>query len=162
MNTTKDKVLNITLGKTIKFSNRIKNISIIFAIFSFIGCASISYFDQYAYIQTTSLKVDALSIMDLAKDDYNTHEKTVQEFQIKLQKVYEYERNRPKNAITLQLWDKLIDTNGHLLGGFIKRWENEQKLGETYIIEAKKLVYKAFDQIAGLESKKIKSSEISK
>lgn len=148
--------------KTIKFSSGIKNIAIIFVIFSFVACASISYFDQYAYIQTTSIKVDALSIMDLAQEEYKTHEKNIQEFQIKLQKCYEYERNRPKNAITLQLWDKLIDTNGHLLGGFIKRWENEQKLGKTYIIEAKKLVYKAFDQIAGLESKKIKSSDLSK
>jgi hypothetical protein len=33
-------------------------------------------------------------------------------------------------------------------------------LNETYILEAKKLVDKAFDQISGLESKKIKPSDI--
>jgi hypothetical protein len=148
--------------KTVKLSSRIRNIAMIFVIFSFVGCATISSFDQYAYIQTTSIKVDALSIMDLAKDDYKINEKYVKEFQSKLQKVYEYEKNRPKNEITLQLWDKLLDTNGHLLGGFIKRWETDQKLNETFIIEEKKLVDKAFDQISGLESKKIKSSDISK
>ena len=60
------------------------------------------------------------------------------------------------------MWDTHLDKNGHLLGGFIVRWQKEQKLNETYIIEAKKLVDKAFDQIAGLESKKIKSADLSK
>jgi hypothetical protein len=127
-----------------------------------VSCASISSFDQYAYIQTTSIKVDALETMDLAKENYSAHEKNVQELKTKLQKIYEYEKNRPKNEITIKLWDTLLDTNGHLLGGFISRWQKEQKLNETYITEAKKLVDKAFDQIAGLESKKIRSSDLSK
>lgn len=149
--------------ETVKLSlNRIRNIATIFLLLSFIGCAAISSFDQHAYSQTTSLKVDALNIMDLAKDEYSAHEKSVKEFQTQLQKIYEYEKNRPKNEITIQLWDKLVDKNGHLLGGFLNRWETDKKLGETYIVEAKKLIDKAFDQIAGLESKKLKPSDISK
>lgn len=140
----------------------INNIIIIFAILSVTSCATISNFDQYAYIQTTSIKVDALSIMDLATTEYKDNAKDVREFEIKLQKVYEYERNRPKNKVTLELWDKLMDTKGHLLGGFLFRWKNEQKLGETFITESKKLVFKAFDQISGLESKKIKPSDLPK
>ena len=139
-----------------------KSIAVIFALLSAVSCASISSFDQYAYIQTTSIKVDALETMDLAKENYSAHEKNVQELKTKLQKIYEYEKNRPKNEITIKLWDTLLDTNGHLLGGFISRWQKEQKLNETYITEAKKLVDKAFDQIAGLESKKIRSSDLSK
>lgn len=149
--------------ETIKLSlNRIRNIASIFLLLSFIGCASISSFDQQAYYQTTSLKVDALNIMDLAKDEYSVYEKSVREFETQVQKIYEYEKNRPKNEITIQLWDKLLDQNGHLLGGFLNRWETDKKFGETYIVEAKKLVDKAFDQIAGLESKKLKPSDISK
>ena len=35
-------------------------------------------------------------------------------------------------------------------------------MNEIFVVEAKKIVGKAFDQIAGLESKKIKKSEVAK
>lgn len=124
------------------------------------GCASMATFDQYAYAQTTSIKVDALNIMDLAKEDYGRHKEAVAPFRTSLLKVYEYERNRPKNEFTIKLWDKLLDTEGHLLGGFLKRWETENKLGDAFIRDQKKMVDRAFDMIAGLESKKIKQSDI--
>lgn len=133
----------------------------IFLILSLTGCVSISSFDQQAYLQATSLKVDALNIMDLAVENYSTHKNTVKDFRTQLQKVYEYEKNRPKNEISVQLWDKLKDENGHLLGGFLKRWENENKLGETFVTESKKQINDAFDLIVGLESKKLKPKDIS-
>jgi len=136
-------------------------LQILLIILIFVGCSTISRFSQYAYIQTTSLKVDALSIMDLAKDAYSGHQNSVFELQTNLQKLYEYERNRPKNEITIKLWDKLLDPKGHLLGGFLTRWQLEEKLNEVFISEVKKLVSEAFDLIAGLESNKIKSKEIS-
>ena len=143
-----------------EFSRLIRNLTMILVLFSFTACATISSFDQYAYTQTTSLKVDAMNIMDLANEDYTLHEKSVQELQTKLQKAYEYEKNRPKNEITIKLWDKILDTNGHLLGGFLKRWETDDKLNAVFIQEEKKIVADAFDQIAGLESNKIKSTDI--
>ena len=146
--------------KKTSLTGLMRNLTILVVLLSFAACATISSFDQYAYTQTTSLKVDALNAMDLATQEYTSHEKAVQELNTKLQKAYEYERNRPKNEITIKMWDKILDANGHLLGGFIKRWETKQKLNETFISEEKKLVGQAFDQIAGLESHKIKSSDI--
>ena len=147
--------------KEIRFPNKIKGITILLVMLTLIGCNSISRFSQYAYVQTTSLKVDALIVMDLAKDDYSNHQQNIQQLQTNLQKIYEYEKNRPNNQITLKLWDKLLNPEGHLLGGFLIRWQQEQKLNETFITEAKKLVSDAFDIIAGLESKKIKPKEVS-
>lgn len=146
----------------IDFPKRFRSLALIVILLSFTNCVSISSFDQYAYAQTTSAKVDGLNIMDQAAEDFNTHQASVQAYQTQLQKIYEYEKNRPKNEITIKLWDLLLDPNGHLLGGFIVRWEKEKKLSATFIAEEKKLVDKAFDQIAGLESKKIKSSDIQK
>lgn len=146
----------------IKFSKKIISAAMIVLMLSYVSCVTISPFDQYAYAQTTSVKVDGLNLMDRAKDEFSKHQASVSEYQIKLQKVYEYEKNRPKNEISIKLWDKLLDPNGHLLGGFLSRWEKEKKLSETFIAEEKKLVDKAFDQLAGLESKKIKSSDIPK
>lgn len=136
-------------------------ITILLVLSVFAGCATISTFDQQAYTRTTSVKVDALNVMDLAVDEYQMHENSVSDLQTQLQKIYEYEKNRPKNEITLKLWDKLLDENGHLLGGFIVRWKNETKLSKAFITEEKKLVGVAFDQIAGLESNKLKSTDIS-
>jgi len=60
-------------------------------LFIFLGsCAPlISTFDQYAYIQTTSLKVDALNLMDRATEDYTAHEQEVKAVLTKLDKAYE-------------------------------------------------------------------------
>ena len=138
-------------------SGLMRNLTMLVVLLTFAACASISTFDQYAYTQTTSLKVDALNTMDLATTDFASNEKAVQELQTKLQKVYEYEKNRPKNEITLKMWNILLDTNGHLIGGFLKRWENEKKLNAVFVQEEKKIVGEAFDQIAGLESHKIKT-----
>lgn len=141
-----------------KLPNRFRNIAMIVLFLTYASCVSISSFDQYAYAQTTSLKVDALNLMGLAKDDFSMHQESVREFETKLQKTYAYEKNRPKNEITIKLWDKIKNPEGHLLGGFLSRWEKEKKLNPAFISEAQQLVDVAFDEIAGLESKKIKSS----
>jgi len=144
----------------LKLSIRFTKVILLFLLISSISCVSISRFDQYSYAQTTAIKVDALELMDLAVNDYSSYETNDREFQTKLKKIYEYEKNKPKNDITIELWNKLIDPNGHLLGGFLNRWKTERKLNETFVLEEKKLVDKAFDQITGLESKKIKPSDI--
>ena len=131
-------------------------LTLLLLLFSFVGCSSISTFDQHAYIQTTSLKVDALNLMTQATDSFSIHAKNVAEVKTNLQKIYEYERNRPKNEVTVKMWDLLLNSDGHLLGGFLKRWEDKSVLGATFVNEEKKIISDAFDQIAGLESGKIK------
>lgn len=129
-------------------------------LFTVCSCASISHFDQYAYAQTTSIKVDALNTMDLAITDYISSTQIVQGLETNLQKLYEYEKNRPKNDLSIKMWDKLLNKEGHLLGGFIERWKTEGKLNAAFISESKEQVGDAFDQISGLESNKIKPSDI--
>lgn len=118
---------------------------------------TVAGYDQYAYTQTTSLKVDALNLMDSAVDDYQSQIKNIALVKTNIQKLYEYEKNLPKNDITLKQWNILTDTTGHLWGGFLIRWRNEKKLHKAYIDDKKQLIGEAFDQIAELESKKIKS-----
>lgn len=139
-----------------------KGLLVLFLILLLNSCAtSISSFDQYAYTQTTSVKVDALNLMDLAKEDgYNNHIQAYQDLQTNLQKIYEYEKNRPKNEITIKLWDKLLDKNGGLLGGFLERWKQGTKMSVTFVSNTEEQVGEAFDMISGLESKKIKSTDI--
>lgn len=120
------------------------------------ACSTISRFDQYAYTQTTSLKVDALSLMGHATESYSLHKGDVMELQTSIDKMFEYERNRPKNRISEKMWSVLTDSTGNLYGGFIKRWAKEDKLDTAFIRITKDIVGQSFDQISQLESGKIK------
>ncbi len=123
------------------------------------GCYTISTFDQYAYQQTTSLKVDALALMDLAVDSASTHFAEINDITTRIDKAYEYEKLRPKNEISAGMWDILKNPDRNLLGGFLKRWQERQLLNAAYIEDKKEQIARAFDIIAGLESSKLKAEE---
>lgn len=125
------------------------------------GCASsMSVFDQYAYTQVTSVKVDALNVIDLGTEDYAKHKQEADAVQTQMQKAYEYEKNRPKNPITAEMWRNMLDTNGKLYGGFVRFWRKQNAAGKSlnsaFIEDERKQIGEAFDQIAQLESNKIK------
>src|SRR4051812_19478871 len=93
-----------------------RNIShlLFFALLIFSSCATISKFDQYAYSQATSIKVDAMSLMDSATQSYNEHQPAVMTVMTSINKIYEYEKNRPQNEISEKMWSMLRDSSGHL------------------------------------------------
>jgi hypothetical protein len=132
-----------------------------FVLLIFCSCVTISTFDQYAYSQATSLKVDALSIMDSATQNYNEHHPAVMNVMTSINKIYEYEKNRPKNEISEKMWAMIRDTSGHLYGGFINRWQREGKLDKVFIQESKRIIGQSFDQISQLESGKIRPKQAS-
>ena len=130
------------------------------------GCATISPFDQYAYVQVTSVKVDVLDLMDKSDEPYTSHEKDIEEVNSKLFKIIEYEKHRPKNQVTIKMWDKLIkiDSLGRvdesaIISSFWKKWKKDGKEGSFFIEEAKGQVGNGFDLIAELESNKIKAAD---
>lgn len=124
------------------------------------GCATIATFDQYAYTQATALKVDALNVMRQATEPYPAHKADVTKVQTAINKLYEYEKNRPKNTISEKMWVVLKDSSGHLFGGFVKRWEKENTLNPVFIRESQQVVGQSFDQISQLESGKIRPQQL--
>jgi hypothetical protein len=132
-----------------------KSLTIIFLLLTCLGCGStISLYDQYAYQKTTSIKVDALELMDSATDDFADHGTAVKAVNTEISKVIEYEAHRQKNQITVKLWQQLTDSTAHLYGGFIGRWRTQKKLSPVFIANQKVIIGKAFDQIAELETSK--------
>jgi hypothetical protein len=124
------------------------------------GCApTISVYDQYSYTQATSIKVDALSVAGMATEDYTSHQKDVAALKAEMQKIYEYDKNLPKNAITTKQWEIIIDSSGHSMGGLLSRWQKEGKLGSAFVSDKEKQIGLEFDQIILLEAAKIKSSK---
>jgi hypothetical protein len=126
------------------------------------SCSTIATFDQAAYEHATSLKVDAMVVMNKATESYASHSRDIAELQISLDKAYEYDRNRPLNNVTIELWDKLRDPQGDLLGGFLREWKEDGPLLPKYVSAKEKQVAEAFDVIIQLESGKIRASEAEK
>jgi hypothetical protein len=134
---------------------------LIISLLACYGCGStIALFDQFAYEKTTSTKVDALNLMGKATENYDQHKAEADVIDIQISKIMEYEAHRPKNLITSELWKILNDSTAHLYGGFINRWRTQKKLSAAFVQNQKVIVSKAFDQIAELESGKIKETGV--
>lgn len=133
---------------------------ILFSVIVLSSCSSVSVFSPEAYQQAVNLKVESLDLMSFASLPYPDFEEEVAFLNTELDKAYEYARGRPNNEISTKQWEILINPDGNLLGGFLKRWEEEDTLSPMFVTEMHGLVGDAFDTIIGLESGKIDPSEI--
>jgi hypothetical protein len=146
--------------KVTRISSFICAMSMLLASLLLPGCKPlIAVYDQYAYTQVTSVKVDALNLIDKATDNFSEHAAEVEAVNVKIEKAYEYEKHRPKNGITVKMWEILKSADKNLYGGVIKRWKAESKLGRGFITEIKAQISEGFDLIAELESQKIKDND---
>ena len=92
------------------------------------GCkATIALYDQYAYTQATSLKVD-LQNLALESDSINfeTAKPDIDKVNIELQKAYEYNKGRDNNAISSKQYEILL-ADDHFYKGFLKDWKAKGK-----------------------------------
>lgn len=127
------------------------------AVLVLAGCnGTIGPFTQRAYEQATSLKVEALTLMDKAIHPYAEHKTEVDALRLNIDKAYEYARGLPKNKVSTEQWQILRDPGRNSIGGFLKRWETKGQLLPAFIEEAKPIVAKGFDMIIELESGKQK------
>jgi hypothetical protein len=125
------------------------------------GCRpGISLFSEQAYQQAVTLKTTSLRFMDHAVEPYEEHAVEAENLLFDIERAYEYARGRPDNELSTRQWEILKDPDRNLLGGFIQRWQNQGSLSPVFIREAKGVISDAFDTIIGLESGKIKPSEV--
>ena len=125
------------------------------------SCQSLktTIFDQYSYQKTTELKVETLSVMGNATTMYKNQEEIVKKLLLDIEKLKEYEKNKPNNEITFAMWTIFTDKEKNLVGGFFKLWEEKQTLSPVFIEESKKQITKAFDLLIQYEIKKDKVSK---
>lgn len=128
-----------------------RSIPLVGAVFALAACSLISPYDQTAYEKATAAKAEALALMDRATSSYSAQRREIEAVSLDLDKAYEYDRGRPRNAETIEQWEILRDPDGHLFGGFIRRWREKGSLNADYITEKKRDIAEAFDQIIGLE-----------
>ena len=120
-----------------------------------------STYDQFAYTQTTSLKVDVLNLIDESTEPYSSHAKDVDNVVTNLRKAMEYEKHRPKNDITLKMWNKMLDSTAQkgVIGSYLASWKKNGTKSQALIDEYKPLAAEGFDLISELEAQKIQASD---
>ena len=122
------------------------------------ACSLIAPYDPVAYDKATGAKATALALMNKATDSYSSHQKDAEAVSLEVDKAYEYDRGRSAdNAETIKQWEILKDPNGHLFGGFLRRWREKGSFGQDYIDLKRPDIADAFDQIIALERGKRKS-----
>lgn len=120
---------------------------------------AIAPFSARAYEQAVDLKVDALRIMERAEEPFDRHRSRVESLQVRLQKAAEYAKGRPRNEVSARQWEIMIDPDGYMAGGFLKRWEEKDSLTWGFIREATGQIESGFDTIIALESGKTGSDK---
>jgi hypothetical protein len=134
-------------------------VSVVALALTLSACALISGYDATSYQHATDLKAESLILIEKATDPPAQHQAEIDTLRLKLRQAYEYERGKGKpNAITVQQWELLNDPRGALLGGFLKKWQDENAgQSRAFLQGVAKNVGDAFDQIIKLENGKVKN-----
>ncbi|VXC25713.1 conserved exported hypothetical protein [Flavobacterium sp. 9AF] len=127
----------------------------------FTSCKAIqtAVYDQYSYQKTTELKVETLLLMDNAVTPYPDQQEKVEKILLDMEKLKEYEKNKPNNEITFSMWSIMTNSEKNLVSGFFKRWKEKQNLSPAFVIEAKKQIEEAYNLLIEYEVKKDKTSK---
>lgn len=120
-----------------------------------VACAPlIGPYSPTAYKNATSLKADALALMDKATKPYSEYEQKVASLMVEIDEAYEYVHGIPSDNLSARQWEILRDPDGSLLGMFFYRWKAKGTLSRAYIHEFKGIISDAFDEIICLEANK--------
>jgi hypothetical protein len=119
-----------------------------------VGCAVITGYDATSYKTATDLKAQAAWLIEKAVDPPSAHKVEIEDLRLKLRQAYEYEAGKgTPNLVTVNQWKLLNDPGGGLIGGFLKKWESDNKgRSPDFLEEVTKQVEKGFDEIIKLEN----------
>lgn len=130
--------------------------SFVFVLFINQCAPIIAPYNQRAYENATSLKVETVMLVKKGTESYSLHADKVEQVELKLNQAYEYINGIPQNELSAKQWQILIDPEGNLAGGYFKRWAEKDSLSKFFVEEASKLISSGFDKIIQLEAAKIK------
>jgi len=135
----------------------LNHFAFVFAAMVAAGCWSASaVFNQRAYEQSVSLKVDALVLVDEATLPYDSCRTEIDAVKLEFRKAYEYVKGLPDNDETIKQYEIMMDTTRSSLFGFLVRWKSKGKLSAVFVQDAEKIISDQFDEVIGLESGKRK------
>jgi hypothetical protein len=117
---------------------------------------TIAFYDQYAFTQATSLKVDLQNLVqESGTVSFPEAKADIDKVNVALQKAYEYSKGRSKNTLSTDQYLILLSDN-HLYKTFLKTWSSQGKLSLVGASEISDKIGQLMDQIIQLESGKRK------
>lgn len=121
------------------------------------SCAT-SLYDHFTFTETIETKTEALSLIDKSDTPYSDSEVQITDLKNQMAKMVAYEKAKDKNELTRKMWE-LISSDEHLMGSYLKLWEEKESLNPAFKEEAKIQIEKAFDLMILYEQKKDKTSK---
>lgn len=144
--------------KDLKLKHLLSFIAISF-IFSSCNSTRTVLFDQYSYEKTIELKVEADKLISKATTPYSANQEEIEKLFLNVEKLVEYEKNKPNNEITFEMLKMLNDKDKNLLAGFFKHWQTKGVVSKSFLEESKKQILTALDLLIQYEIKKEKQSK---
>ncbi len=134
-----------------------KNFYRLFLLILLISCKpTIALYDQYAFTQATSLKVD-LQNLALESDSvsYDIAKPDIDRVNTELQKAYEYNKGRDLNSLSTKQYEILV-SDKDFYKQFLNNWKSSGKENETFAQNVSEKIGQLLDQIIKLENGKNK------
>jgi formyltetrahydrofolate hydrolase len=103
------------------------------------------------YDETARLKKQSLALVDKAVEPYAKQEAKVEALKLDLSALVQQEQARKRNAAKVKQWQLLLNEQGHLLGGFLVKWQKDTVLNEVFVRLAESQIEQAFEVIQATE-----------
>lgn len=134
-----------------------KNFYWIFLVIFFANCKpTIALYDQYAYTQATSLKVDMQNLaLESDSVSYEVAKPDIDRVNVELQKAYEYNKGRDLNSLSAKQYEILI-SDKEFYKQFLNNWKTGDKKNATFAQDVSEKIGQLLDQVIKLENGKNK------
>lgn len=113
-------------------------------------------YSPYLYDQTSELKTQSLLLMDKATEPFSKYETKINLLKSDLESVSRQEQLRKSNQAKIKQWNLLLNPQGHLLYGFLHKWQQDTILSETFVNLERKLVGESFELLRETEKMRLK------
>jgi len=135
----------------------LKKIFIVLLISMTLGsCASL--YDHFTYTETIEAKLSTLSLVKKSDSPFVDNQNEVADLKNQLEKMEIYEKGKKRNEISGKMWE-LLGSDEHLVGNYLKLWEEKGSLNPAFAKEAIPQIEEAYDLMLLFETKKDKKSQ---
>lgn len=122
------------------------------------ACTNYASYSLQAYSYATEAKAKTLKLVSKANGSYSANRAAAEALLLDMDVAYEFAAGIENNEEAAEIWDKLRDPDGNLVGGFLSAWRTEFPGGvsanSVFIEEFKKNITFSFDRLICLEANK--------
>ncbi len=131
---------------------------VLFVSLMFASCAT-TYFDHFTFTETVKTKAMVENLFQIsATQQYSDNLASVNELQVQLRKMLQYEQSKENNLIMQKMWE-VHNKEGSALQGFFKVWKEQGTMSQAFIDEFTPEVVKSFELMVDFENNKSKENE---